>query len=393
MRDLLVFGGSSVPALSKAICRNLTIVPGEVDLKKFSNGETSITVRDSVREKDVFIVQSGCGEVNDNFIELLILILACKTASAKRVTAVLPYFPYSRQPENPKVLMNDNAISDSDELTRPTPALRPRSILTNAAATDLLGAVDGYGKDDSGYKQWVSPNGTLIANLLMEAGADRCMTMDLHDPQFQGFFDILVDNLYLMPLFKRYIIDYVPNYKDCVIVSPDSGGAKRATAIADALGCRFALIHKERRTKVTPASIGSPILSASVSMNSTISTTTQINSSMLVGDVKDKVCVLVDDLADTCNTITRAARLLKETGASYIYCLVTHSIFSGDGLEKIGFSDIDKFITTNSVPQSNHMDELGADRFEVLDVSRIFAEAIRRIHNGESVSMLFDHGW
>lgn len=394
MRDLLVFGGSSVPSLAKAICRNLTIQVGEVDLRKFSNGETSITVKDSVREKDVFIVQSGCGEVNDNFIELLILISACKTASARRVTAVLPYFPYSRQPQNPKVSMTGTAIDEEDdELTVPNPMLRPRAILTNAAATNILGAVDGYGKDDSGYKQWVSPNGTLIANLLMEAGADRCITMDLHDPQFQGFFDISVDNLYLRPLFKRYIIDYVPNYKDCVIVSPDSGGAKRATAIADALGCLFALIHKERRTKVTPLTIGSPILSASVSMNSTISTTTHVNNSMLVGDVKGKVCVLIDDLADTCNTITRAARLLKETGASYVYCLVTHAIFSGDGLEKIAASDIDKFITTNSIPQLEHMNELGADRFEVLDVSRIFAEAIRRIHNGESVSMLFDHGW
>ncbi|GBL52460.1 ribose-phosphate pyrophosphokinase [Candidozyma auris] len=394
MRDLLVFGGSSVPSLAKAICRNLTIQVGEVDSRKFSNGETSITVKDSVREKDVFIVQSGCGEVNDNFIELLILISACKTASARRVTAVLPYFPYSRQPQNPKVSMTGTAIDEEDdELTVPNPMLRPRAISTNAAATNILGAVDGYGKDDSGYKQWVSPNGTLIANLLMEAGADRCITMDLHDPQFQGFFDISVDNLYSRPLFKRYIIDYVPNYKDCVIVSPDSGGAKRATAIADALGCSFALIHKERRTKVTPLTIGSPILSASVSMNSTISTTTHVNSSMLVGDVKGKVCVLIDDLADTCNTITRAARLLKETGASYVYCLVTHAIFSGDGLEKIAASDIDKFITTNSIPQLEHMNELGADRFEVLDVSRIFAEAIRRIHNGESVSMLFDHGW
>lgn len=399
MRDLLVIGGSSVPTLAKAICRNLTITPGEVDLKKFSNGETSITVKDSVREKDVFIVQSGCGEVNDNFIELLILISACKTASARRVTAVLPYFPYSRQRDSTKVsrpaeaALFDDDDDESCDFSLPNPALRPRAILTNAAATNVLGAVDGYGKDDSGYKQWISPNGTLIANLLMEAGADRCMTMDLHDPQFQGFFDILVDNLYLMPLFKRYIVDYVPNYKDCVIVSPDSGGAKRATAIADALGCRFALIHKERRIKVTPNSVGSPILSASESMSSTISKTTHVNSSMLVGDVKDKVCVLIDDLADTCNTITRAAKLLKETGASYVYCLVTHAIFSGDGILKIEASGIDKLITTNSIPQMEHMQQLGADRFEVLDVSRIFAEAIRRIHNGESVSMLFDHGW
>lgn len=386
MRDLIVLGGSSLPNLTKLICRNLTIEESRVLLRKFSNGEISIEIKDSVRGKDVFIIQSGCGHVNDNFLELLIMISACKSSSAKRVTAVLPFFPYSRQPENPKV-----AMEHRESVAAQGFLAKSKTLATNNAGIDFLGVVDENGRDNSGYKQWVSQNGTVIAKLLMTAGADRCITMDLHDPQFQGFFDILVDNLYLTPLFKRYIVDYVPNYKDCVIVSPDSGGAKRATSIADTLGCSFALIHKERKIKVEPAVLGSPVLRASESVVSTNATT--INSSMLVGDVKDRVCVLIDDLADTCTTITRAALVLKEAGASYVLCLVTHGIFSGDALEKVLISDIDRFVTTNSIPQADNVRFLGERRLEVLDVSRIFAEAIRRINNGESVSMLFDHGW
>lgn len=390
MKDVVVLGGSSVPSLTNVICRNLTLQKGNIEQKKFSNGETSIEIKDSVREKDVFIVQSGCGQVNDNFMELLIMISACKTASAKRVTAVLPFFPYSRQPENPKVEMEAREALAAHGLLAKL-SNQPRRMSTNAAGTETLGSVDGGGRDASGYKQWVSQNGTLVANLLITAGADRCITMDLHDPQFQGFFDILVDNLYLMPLFKRYIVDYIPNYTECTIVSPDSGGAKRSTAIADALGCSFALIHKERSIRVSPFTTGSAVLLAtdipmrSLSLNS--------KTSMLVGDVKGKVCVLIDDLADTCTTVTKAAQLLKRNGASYIYCLVTHGIFSGDAIEKLRVSDIDKIITTNSIPQTENVQVLGAQRMEILDVSRILSEAIRRIHNGESVSMLFDHGW
>ncbi|KAM9924917.1 hypothetical protein OXX59_004210 [Metschnikowia pulcherrima] len=390
MKDVLVFGGSSLPSLTDSICRNLTLEKGKVHQRKFSNGETSIEIKDSVREKDVFIVQSGCGHVNDNFLELLIMISACKTASAKRVTAVLPYFPYSRQPENPKVVM-EAAETQAAQGLLASLAESPKKIATNSAGIEVLGSVDEKGRDSSGYKQWVSSNGTLVANLLTTAGADRCITMDLHDPQFQGFFNIPVDNLYSLSLFKRYIMDYVPDYKNCVVVSPDSGGAKRATAVADALGCSIALIHKERKIRVAPSHLGSPILSASDSINTSNSTT--VKSSMLVGDVKGRVCVLIDDLADTCTTVTRAAQLLKDTGASYVYCLVTHAILSGDAIDKLRVSDIDKFITTNSIPQIENVRQLGGKRMEVMDVSRIFAEAIRRIHNGESVSMLFDHGW
>ncbi|KAI5953662.1 PRS5 [Candida jiufengensis] len=471
MRDLVVLGGSSHPLLTKSICRNLTIEQSRLDSRKFSNGETSIVVQDSVREKDVYIVQSGCGHVNDTFIELLITIAACKTASAKRVTAVLPLFPYSRQPDvpflpnstgapslttkkddytfesapsTPRPLSRDgtksfdfsNSNSNSiglmpdvsklkvNNLKTPQPVrYTPKSIVTNSSSTNFLPQIDAQGKTESGYKQWIAQNGTLIANLLSTAGADRIITMDLHDPQFQGFFNIPVDNLYSRPILKHYIMDYIPNYQDCVIVSPDSGGAKRATSIADTIGCSFALIHKERRAKVAKGPPSTSSSSSSISAGAAQQqiqrqqysqqqqqhhhnqqlhhhhSSTQLQqapkmvaTTMLVGDVKDKVCVLIDDLVDTSYTITRAAKLLKDQGAKYVYALVTHGIFSGDAINRINKSQIDKLVTTNSVPQIENVAILG-DKMEVLDVSRIFAEAIRRINNGESVSMLFDHGW
>lgn len=460
MRGIVVLGGSSHPNLTKSICRNLSIDQTEVTSKKFSNGETSIEIQDSVREKDVFIIQSGCGEVNDNFMELLIALAACKTASAKRVTAVLPLFPYSRQPDVPHAASltgapslthkkdlytfesapgtptplkdeshdvfgtappplslnqihnnNNNSHSpaghgnglleraalnsaSSSGSTGKIPHLTPTSIVTNSAAVNIP-AIDAYGKTESGYKQWIAQNGTLIANLLVTAGADRCITMDLHDPQFQGFFNIPVDNLYSKPLLKRYIMDYIPNYEDVVIVSPDSGGAKRATSIADNLGCSFALIHKERRAKLpkNPPSTNATAspLASSGSVNS-VTSASMVATTMLVGDVKDRVCVLIDDLVDTSYTITRAAKLLKDQGAKKVYALVSHGIFSGDAPNRILKSSLDKVITTNSVPQVEHAAILG-DKLEVLDISRILGEAIRRIHNGESVSMLFDYGW
>lgn len=440
MRDLAVLGGTSHPTLTKDICRNLVIEQGDVNLRRFSNGETSVEIQGSVREKDVFIVQSGCGDVNDNFIELLIMIAACKTASAKRVTAVLPLFPYSRQPDAPHAAYLTGAPSISTKKEKYTfesapgtprplsrndsekstvtnetsnfsePALNPSAnLLTKATHNNLTQPVatrmfspekspllytkhlspsipllpsDVPGRSDSGYKQWIAQNGTLIANLLTTAGADRCITMDLHDPQFQGFFDIPVDNLYLKPLIKNFIIRDIPNYQDCVIVSPDSGGAKRATSIADALGCSFALIHKERRARID----------ASQSLSANGPSTTMVATTMLVGEVKDRICVIIDDLVDTSYTITRAAKLLKDQGAKYVYALATHGVLSGDSVNRINKSAIDKFVVTNTTPQMDNAASLGK-KFEVLDVSRILAEAIRRIHNGESVSMLFDHGW
>ncbi|QPG74300.1 hypothetical protein FOA43_001626 [Brettanomyces nanus] len=478
MRDIVVFSGSSNRALTERICVNLGLVPGEVELKKFANGETSVRLCDSVREKDIFIVQSGSGKVNDNFMELLLTISACKMASAKRITVVCPLFFYSRQAESPsskkgvpflsgstKHTLLDSVPSSpcsfshrtSDQIPAPSlsslnesaatsphktakttasdtnvispsplnPAVSSKSMKQqNVSISSSCNEKDSEHPRKHPYRSWISQSGTLIANSLTSAGADHIVTMDLHDPQFQGFFDIPVDNLYSKPLVQHYIVNYVSNYKDCVIVSPDAGGAKRATAIADSLGLQFALIHKERRQRVvehpiTAVSLGpyalAPISSSdnlivhSPAQNSSTSNNSDSNgnsnnsaekvvaTTMLVGDVQGRVCVIVDDLVDTGTTVLRAARLLKEQGCVYVYAVITHGIFSGEALKKLKrSSSIDQVITSNTVDQTAHVEEYGKvnnEPLEVLDVSRIFAEAIRRINNGESVSLIYDQGW
>lgn len=454
----MIFGGNSHPGLVKMICDNLDIHPSQVKLGKFSNGETSISVNESVREKDVYVIQSGCGHVNDTFMELLILISACKTASASRVTAVMPYFCYSRQPDIPytakgaplvskakkplafesqaanhSALMThrpgegssfkslENAIRSTANLQNPQPSRSNSTNLKKSLSSSRIPMIPGgkevgstrtdagelFNAQNAGYKLWVAQAGTLIANLLTTAGADHVITMDLHDPQFQGFFDIPVDNLYCQPIAQNYIQHRIPNYKEAVIVSPDAGGAKRATAIADSLKLSFALIHKERRSQLLKgppsATLTSGALSVSLKplltslhaaeMDISGSNSKYVQTTMLVGDVRNKVCIMVDDLVDTSYTITRAAKLLKDQGAAKVYALITHGIFSGDALSRIKESAIDKLIVSNSVPQEETRQYLGKDKVDVLDVSRVFAEAIRRIHNGESISMLFEHGW
>lgn len=301
VRNLVVIGGNSHPQLTQSICGVLGIPPADVLLSKFAVGETRVEVQESVREKDVYIIQSGGGKVNDHLLELLITISACKTASARRVTAVLPLFPYSRQSDIPydkagaplvkAAVAGKPTNGYTFESTPPTPGPgKPEGLgltygieslqkglakaqiedstgspvkrrgngLTRNNTTDSLKSLSN-GADDAasnasskvssfqprpGYKQWVAQAGTLVADLLTCAGADHIITMDLHDPQYQGYFDIPVDNLYGRPLLKSYIQRNIPNYKQSVIVSPDAGGAKRATAIADQLGMEFALIHK-----------------------------------------------------------------------------------------------------------------------------------------------------
>lgn len=479
--NIVVFGGDSHPALVAQICENLDIKPSDVKLGKFANGETSISVGSSVREKDVYVIQSGCGQVNDTFMQLLILISACKSASASRVTAVMPYFCYSRQPDIPYTAKgapliskpvenkNSNSSTNGGSILRPgadspfkslDSAIRStihmenpqptRNILTKSMSQSRIPMIPGgkvsksgnggdaeelFNAQNAGYKLWVVQAGTLIANLLTAAGADHVITMDLHDRQFAGFFNIPVDNLYCKPIATNYIQYKIPNYKDAVIVSPDAGGAKRATSIADSLELSFALIHKERRsqllkgppdatltsggslpvspkplvTSLNTAGINQSITSAlaggmvgstemkktnsNSSTSSTSSSSRFVQTTMLVGDVRNKTCIIVDDLVDTAYTITRAAKLLKDQGASTVYALITHGIFSGDALDKIQGSAIDRLIISNTVPQEKTIAHLGKNRVDIIDVSRVFGEAIRRIHNGESISMLFDQGW
>lgn len=339
VRNIVILGGNSHPQLVDKITSTLGVPACNRILKKFSVGESRLEIQDSVRGKDVYIIQSGGGKVNDNFVDLCIMISACKTGSAKRVTAVLPLFPYSRQPDVPynkagaplsKAPTDVNRSDFTFESRPPTPSpAQPQSqglsngtdvlqkklaktsldqqngnTYTNGITprrsdtTDSLQSLNGRDRNGSqgsqstsnqtftthdyentailnkslfnpkpGYKQWVAQAGTLVADLLTCAGADHIITMDLHDPQYQGFFDIPVDNLYGKNILKRYIMQQIPDFRSAVIVSPDAGGAKRATAIADELNMEFALIHKvilpiilNLRTLIPPRNVARPAL-------------------------------------------------------------------------------------------------------------------------------------
>ncbi|TQS33352.1 hypothetical protein Golomagni_06307 [Golovinomyces magnicellulatus] len=298
----------------------------------YSNQETSVSIGESVRDEDVFILQSTApGDVNDGLMELHIMIHACRTASARRITAVIPNFPYARQ--------------DKKDTSRAPISAK------------------------------------LIANMLQVSGCNHVITMDLHASQIQGFFNVPVDNLYAEPSVLRWIRENL-QVEDCVIVSPDAGGAKRATSIADRLNTAFALIHKERPR---PNVVGRMVL---------------------VGDVQDKVAILVDDMADTCGTLAKAAETLNEHGAKKVFAIVTHGILSGKAIDIINQSCLSGVVVTNTVPRKKcpltvsrsskrtNVFIVGdkADRcpkLKVIDVSATLAEAIRRTHNGESVSYLF----
>jgi ribose-phosphate pyrophosphokinase len=248
-------------------------------------------------------------------MELFIMVNACKTASARRITAVLPNFPYARQDRKDK----------------------SRAPIT----------------------------AKLMANMIQTAGCHHVITMDLHASQIQGFFDVPVDNLYAEPSVVNYIKTHLSGGKNAIIVSPDAGGAKRAASLADRLDLNFALIHKERARA------------------------NEVSRMVLVGDVTDKICILVDDMADTCGTLAKAAETLLGNGAQQVIAIVTHGILSGRATEIINNSQLHKVVCTNTVPLEGK--EETCDKLETIDVSGVLAESIRRLHNGESVSYLFRH--
>uniref|UniRef100_A0AAY5KTW1 ribose-phosphate diphosphokinase n=1 Tax=Esox lucius TaxID=8010 RepID=A0AAY5KTW1_ESOLU len=281
MPNIVLFSGSSHHDLSQKVADRLGLELGKVITKKFSNQETCVEIGESVRGEDVYIVQSGCGEINDNLMELLIMINACKIASSSRVTAVIPCFPYARQ--------------------------------------------------DKKDKSRAPISAKLVANMLSVAGADHIITMDLHASQIQGFFDIAVDNLYAEPAVLQWIRENIPEWKNSCIVSPDAGGAKRVTSIADRLNVEFALIHKERKKA------------------------NEVDRMVLVGDVKDRVAILVDDMADTCGTICHAADKLIDAGAIKVYAILTHGIFSGPAIPRINNAPFEAVVVTNTIPQEEKM--------------------------------------
>ncbi|XP_067612685.1 ribose-phosphate pyrophosphokinase 2 isoform X7 [Eurosta solidaginis] len=271
-------------------------------------------------------------------MELLIMINACKIASASRVTAVIPCFPYARQDKKDKLQGGEDGFENAKFSNK------------------------NY---DWKFRSRAPISAKLVANMLSVAGADHIITMDLHASQIQGFFDIPVDNLYAEPAVLKWIRENIPEWKNSIIVSPDAGGAKRVTSIADRLNVEFALIHKERKKA------------------------NEVASMVLVGDVKEKIAILVDDMADTCGTIVHAADRLVEAGALKVYAILTHGIFSGPAISRINNACFEAVVVTNTIPQDGHMRD--CPKIQCIDVSMMFAEAVRRTHNGESVSYLFSN--
>ena len=307
-----VFAGNSSQKLAKAICSQLDLELGQLEVGKFSDGETSVNMKESVRGCDVFIVQSTNTPVNDNLMELLLIIDACKRASAGRITAVVPYFGYARQDRK-------------------------------AHSRDPISA-------------------KLVADILQTAGANRVLTMDLHSSQVQGFFNIPVDNLFGMPVLARYFKkNGVPD--NLTIVSPDMGSVVRSRAMASKFNAPMAIIDKRR-----------PQANVMEVMN-------------VIGDVKGRTCLMIDDMIDTGGTICQGAQALVEHGAKEVIACCTHAVLSGPAIERLQKSALSKVIVLDTI-------ELDVskriDKIEVVSIADVFAEAIERVYTDLPVSKLYD---
>ena len=313
-KNIKVFSANANVALAESIASKLGVKLGEAKVLKFSDGEIGVNIEETVRGQDVFIVQSTSYPVNDHLMELLILIDACKRASAGRITAVMPYYGYARQDRKAK-------------------------------ARDPISA-------------------KLVADLIATAGADRVLTMDLHAPQIQGFFDIPVDHLLGVPILAPYFNEKFKNNKeDLVVVSPDLGSVTRARNFATRLDVPIAIVDK-RRPKANVCEV----------MN-------------IIGDIKDKNCVIVDDMVDTAGTLCNGAKALKERGAKSVYACATHGVLSGPAIERIQNSVIDELVILDTICQP---DEKKIDKIKFLSVSDVFAEAIKRIYDDVSISTIFN---
>ena len=308
--NMKIFSCNSNKPLAEEIARRLDIPLANSEVNHFKDGEISVRLNESVRGIDVFIVQSTCKPANDNLMELLLMIDAARRASARSITAVIPYYGYARQDRK----------------------VEPR----------------------------VPISAKVVADLLQAVGVDRVLTMDLHADQIQGFFDVPVDNLFATPL----IVDYIKSMKidDLVIVSPDAGGVDRARFVAKRLDASLAIIDK-RRPKANVCKV----------MN-------------VIGDVKDKNCIMIDDMIDTGGSISGGAKALKEYGALDVYCIATHPVLSGNAKENLASGGFKEIVFSDTIPLS---EEVKTENMIVLPTAPFFAEAIKRIYNGESVSSLF----
>ncbi len=306
-----LFTGNSHPELAEEIASIMGQPLGKSTVTKFSDGEISVSVWESVRGRDTYIIQSTCDPVNDNLMELLIMIDAMKRASAGRINAVIPYYGYARQDRKAK-------------------------------ARDPISA-------------------KLVANLLMAAGADRVLSMDLHASQIQGYFDIPVDHLVGMPILAKYFKE--KNLEDLVVVSPDHGSVTRARNMAEYMDCPIAIVDKRR-----PEPNKSEIMH-------------------IIGDIEGKNCIIIDDMIDTAGTITNAANALKKLGAKSVLAGATHPVLSGPAISRLEESAISELVLLNTLPIPP---EKRIEKMTVLSVAPIFAEAITRVFTNGSISKLFD---
>ena len=311
--SISVFAGNANPLLAQEIAKHLHVPMGRAHVGRFSDGEVNVELMENVRGRDVFIVQPTCPPANDNLMELLLMTDACRRASANRITAVVPYFGYGRQDR------------------------RPRATRVAIAAK-------------------------LVANMIVSAGVDRLLTVDLHADQISGFFDIPVDNVYASPV----LLGDAWNQKDenMIVVSPDVGGVVRARALAKRLDDADLAIIDKRRPRPNESKV----------MN-------------IIGAVKGKACVLIDDMVDTAGTLCQAAQALKDEGATRVVAYITHAVLSGAAIERISKSVLDELVVTDTIPLS----EAGkaCSRIRQLSVAGLLAETIRRISDDESVSSLY----
>jgi ribose-phosphate pyrophosphokinase len=310
--NTVLFTGNANPALAQEIATHLGIELGKASVGRFSDGEVDVEIQQNVRARDMFVVQPTCAPTNENLMELCIMVDALKRASARRITAVIPYFGYARQDR------------------------RPRS-------------------------RRVPISAKVVANMLEAVGVERLLTMDLHADQIQGFFDIPVDNIYASPVLLSDLKS--KNYPDLVVVSPDVGGVVRARALAKQLGCDLAIIDKRR-----------PTANVSEVMH-------------VIGEIEGRNCVIMDDMIDTAGTLVKAAEVLKQRGARRVFAYCTHPVFSGPAVDRLRGSHIDEVVITNTIPLNQG--GRSCSKIRQLSVAFLFAETIRRISDGESVTSLF----
>jgi len=310
---MAIFSGNAHPQLAQDIARVLHLPLAKAQVGRFSDGEINVEILENIRGTETFIVQSTCPPAAENLMELLVMVDACRRASAARITAVIPYFGYARQDR------------------------RPRASRVPITAK-------------------------LVAKLIAAAGVDRVLTVDLHADQIQGFFDIAVDNVYASPVLLGDV--WKQKFTDMVVVSPDVGGVVRARALAKRLDDADLVIIDKRRSKANQSEV----------MN-------------IIGDVKNKNCVMIDDMVDTAGTLCHAAGALKDHGADTVHAYVTHAVLSGPAVDRISESRLDELVVTDTIPLNKNA--AACRKIRQLSTAELLAETMRRISDEESVSSLY----